>query len=98
MAMSGLSTRRLNLLQQFASLILQQFHNNEAAQSGRIRTSSKRNQSPVLSLADMNDLSSNRDASQCPRKNMSATNSDEMALETIKRNTYPKATIVYTVV
>jgi hypothetical protein len=32
MAMSGLSTRRLNLLQQFASLILQQFHNNEAAQ------------------------------------------------------------------
>lgn len=65
----AMSSTRLKLLRQFASFILQQFYNNEAAQSRCIRTSSKRNQSPVLSLADMNDLSSNRDASQCPRKN-----------------------------
>jgi hypothetical protein len=97
MAMSELSTRRLNL-QQFASLILQQFYNNEAAQSGCIRTSSERNQSPVLSFAGMNDLSSNRDASQCPREKYVSTNSDEMTLYTNKRITYPKATIVYTVV
>jgi hypothetical protein len=61
--MSGLNTRRLNLFVRFASFVLEEFYNNKTAQSSCIRTSSKRNQSPVGSVAAMDDLSGNRDAS-----------------------------------